>query len=57
MNHSISARVSRSSLESRPMFNNKTREGELIDAQIRPVPYLFIPGFKSNDFIAPDRVF
>jgi hypothetical protein len=38
------------------MFNNKTKDGELLDEDIKPIPYVFIPGYKNNTFIMPDRV-
>jgi hypothetical protein len=44
-------------LQNRPQFNNKTKEGELIDDDLRPNPYNFIPGYKNNTFIMPSRVF
>jgi hypothetical protein len=56
--YSLSLMASRKhKLQSRPKFNNKTKEGELIDADLRPTPYSFIPSYKNNTFIMPDRVF
>lgn len=47
----------RNELEERKLFNNKTKEGGLLDNKIKPVPYLFIPKYKNDTFIMPDRVF
>ena len=58
MHHSLSVSASkRQQFMSRPRFNNKTKEGELIDGVVKCVPYRFIPGYKNNTFIMPDRVF
>lgn len=57
MYHSNSTKTSRNSFMHRPLFNNKTREGELLDMEFKPVPYLFVPGYKNETFIMPDRVF
>ena len=40
----------------RPVFNNNTKEGDLIDKEVKSIPYMFIPAFKNNTFIMPDRV-
>jgi hypothetical protein len=58
MHHSYSLKTSRSStIRNRPLFNNKTKEGDLIDLEFKGVPYVFVPGFKNNTFIMPNRVF
>ena len=42
----------------RPFYNNKTsKQGEMFDRQTRNVPYLFIPKYKNDTFIMPDRAF
>ena len=40
----------------RPLFNNKTKEGEYIEKEFKSIPYIFIPAYKNNNFIMPDRV-
>lgn len=57
MYHSNSVKTSRNSFNHRPFFNNKTKEGQLIDVEFKPVPYVFIPGYKNDTFIMPDRNF
>jgi hypothetical protein len=58
MNHSVSVSAERAkSFEQRPQFNNKTKDGELIDGRVQSVPYVFIPKYKNETFIMPDRVF
>lgn len=58
MSYSFSACMEKSrQLETRPLFNNKTREGSFLDAEIKPVPYKFIPKYKNDTFIMPSRVF
>jgi hypothetical protein len=44
-------------LEKRPQFNNKTKEGSFLDSDIKAVPYKFIPKYKNETFIMPQRVF
>lgn len=38
-------------------FNNKTKEGEFFEKNPPQVPYLFIPKYKNETFIMPDRIF
>lgn len=59
MSYSFSACVEKSrELEQRPLFNNKTRkQSQLLDTDIHPVPYKFIPKYKNETFIMPNRVF
>lgn len=58
MHHSLSLIESRrNGLQERKLFNNKTKEGGLIDSQVKPIPYKFIPKYKNDTFIMPDRVF
>ena len=40
----------------RPDFNNRIKEGELLDKEVKSIPYMLIPGNKNNTFIMPDRV-
>ena len=47
----------RSEFQSRPLFNNKTKHGEFIDGKVKPIPYMFIPKYKNDTFIMPNRVF
>jgi len=39
------------------LFNNKTKQGGLFQEQPHQIPYLFIPKYKNDNFIMPDRVF
>lgn len=58
MHHSLSLIESRRNrLQERKLFNNKTKEGGLIDNSVKPIPYKFIPKYKNDTFIMPDRVF
>lgn len=44
-------------MEQPKTFNNKTREGSFFTPQPPQNPYLFIPKYKNDTFIMPDRVF
>jgi hypothetical protein len=58
MHYSQSLKTSRKDIiQNRPEFNNKTKEGELIDVDFKPIPYVFVPAYKNNTFIMPNRVF
>lgn len=58
MRHSMSHDCSRNhEFVNRPFFNNKTKPGNLLDKQVKQIPYYFIPGYKNETFIMPNRVF
>lgn len=58
MHHSFSlGSEKKAAFENRPFFNNKTKEGELLEAEVKPIPYIFVPKYKNETFIMPDRVF
>ena len=58
MHHSQSFSESRrKQSELRPLFNNKTKEGELLDKKSKLIPYVFIPKYKNETFTMPNRVF
>ena len=55
--HHSCAQMSQNEIERRKAFNNKTREGNFFEPAPPQIPYLFIPKYKNDTFIMPDRVF
>ena len=55
--HRSCIEISKNEMESRRQFNNKTKEGGFFTPQPPQNSYLFIPKYKNDTFIMPDKVF